>query len=56
MASEIHKMARKMGRAFVLGMVFFAAAVVEGATIYENDFSTRRSVGAIPYGGWREGH
>ena len=31
-----------------------AAFMAFGEVIYENDFSTRTSAGAIPYGGWRE--
>ena len=34
--------------------VSLAASLAYGEVIYENDFATRTSKGAVPYGGWRE--
>ena len=43
-----------MKRLLTIGVAALAATVAFGDVIYENDFSTRTSEGAVPYAGWRE--
>ena len=43
-----------MKRLLTIGAAALAATVAFGDVVYENDFSTRASEGAVPYAGWRE--
>ena len=43
-----------MNRRVLFGLIAGMVPFLYGEVIYENDFSTRTSAGAIPYGGWRE--
>ena len=45
-----------MRRYLIIGAaaVSLVASLAYGEVIYQNDFATRTSTGAVPYGGWRE--
>ena len=45
-----------MRRYLIIGAVAVSlvASLAYGEIIYQNDFATRTSTGAVPYGGWRE--
>ena len=45
--------ARNGGLAAALLAAAFATATFADGVVYQNDFATRTSAGAVPYGGWR---
>ena len=45
--------ARNGGLAAALLAAAFATAMFADGVVYQNDFATRTSAGAVPYGGWR---
>ena len=45
--------ARQGGLAAALLAAAFATVTFADGVVYQNDFATRTSAGAVPYGGWR---